>query len=86
MKTAIIIATYNEKENIGLLIRDILSLPLTEVEIIVVDDNSPDQTGEIVEDLALKNSNLRLLSLRKKWVSRGRVFWAWKKRSKEEPI
>ena len=42
----IIIPTYNEAENIGRLIADILALPV-EVGAIVVDDNSPDGTGTL---------------------------------------
>lgn len=74
MKTAIVIATYNEKENIELLIREILSLPLSEIEIIVVDDNSPDRTGEIVAELASENFNLQLLSRPKKMGLAGACF------------
>ncbi|MCL5795139.1 MAG: polyprenol monophosphomannose synthase [Patescibacteria group bacterium] len=50
MKTSIVIATYNEKENIAKLLHDILNLSITDLEIIVVDDNSPDGTATIVEN------------------------------------
>ena len=45
-----IIPTYNEKENIAAIIKAVFSLEL-EVEILVVDDNSPDGTAQIVNDL-----------------------------------
>jgi len=49
---SIIIPTYNEKENILLLIQSILAIShknKLETEIIIIDDNSPDKTGEIVK-------------------------------------
>lgn len=51
MQTTIVIPTYNEKENIGKLIRAITALGQTGLEIIVVDDNSPDGTGALVREL-----------------------------------
>lgn len=60
MKDFIIIPTYNEKENIGLLIGDIFSL-LPQVGILVVDDNSPDGTAAAVEDLMAEYANLSIL-------------------------
>jgi len=47
----VIIPTYNESENIEDLIRTVLDLPV-DFDILVVDDNSPDHTGEIVGRLA----------------------------------
>ncbi|MCX6813447.1 MAG: polyprenol monophosphomannose synthase, partial [Candidatus Azambacteria bacterium] len=56
----IILPTYNEKENIGPLIEIIFSL-LPEINILVVDDNSPDSTATAVEELMAKYSNLSIL-------------------------
>lgn len=53
-KYLICIPTYNEAENIAKLIRKIWSKNLSSADILVVDDNSPDQTGKIAENL--KNS------------------------------
>jgi len=47
MKTLIIIPTYNEKDNIEKLLSIVLGLS-PEIEILVVDDGSPDRTGDIV--------------------------------------
>jgi dolichol-phosphate mannosyltransferase len=54
---SVIIPTYNESENILRLLESIIkNLPSSFVsEIIVVDDNSPDRTGEIVEAYTLKH-------------------------------
>ncbi len=55
MQVSVIVPTYNEKENIESLITQLLAL-LTGVHIIVVDDNSPDGTGEIADRLAVENA------------------------------
>ncbi|MFV0417658.1 MAG: polyprenol monophosphomannose synthase [Dysgonomonas sp.] len=46
----IIIPTYNEKENIEAIIRTIFTLP-KEFDILIIDDNSPDGTADIVKNL-----------------------------------
>ena len=58
MKTAVIIPTYNESDNIEALTEEILALqsalgeaPGNTTEVIIVDDNSPDGTGEIADEL-----------------------------------
>jgi dolichol-phosphate mannosyltransferase len=53
--------TYNEAENIGSLVKEIQDLRLP-ADILVMDDNSPDGTGEIVSGLARKHANLKLWS------------------------
>lgn len=49
-KQLVIIPTYNEKENIEKIIRKVSSLSVN-FHILIVDDNSPDKTAEIVEKL-----------------------------------
>jgi dolichol-phosphate mannosyltransferase len=58
--TAVIIPTYNESENIERLIGLILALPL-EIGVIVVDDNSPDGTGQIADRLAAEHSRVHVV-------------------------
>jgi dolichol-phosphate mannosyltransferase len=50
MKTLILVPTYNEKENLPLLVKDILDIPDTVV--MVLDDGSPDGTGQVADGLA----------------------------------
>lgn len=64
MKVSIILPTYNEKNNILNLIESIFSNLAqinVEKEIIIVDDNSPDQTGKTVQKNYQDNKNVMLL-------------------------
>jgi dolichol-phosphate mannosyltransferase len=56
----VIIPTYNEKENIENMIRSILALPKA-FDILVIDDNSPDGTAQIVQSLQHTTEHLHLL-------------------------
>tara|TARA_Y100000310_G_C20703189_1_gene832002 strand:+ start:7154 stop:7855 length:702 start_codon:yes stop_codon:yes gene_type:complete len=64
------VPTYNEKENIKTLIDEILKLKIKNLHIVVVDDNSPDNTWKIVQQISKKNKNVHLL-LRKSDKGRG---------------
>jgi dolichol-phosphate mannosyltransferase len=57
MPPAVIIPTYNEQENIALLISE-LHTSVSELAIFVVDDNSPDGTGELVDNLAARDTRI----------------------------
>lgn len=61
MKYLIIIPTYNERENIGVLVDKIKELTFSDVDILVVDDNSPDKTADVVRSRQKKFSSLFLL-------------------------
>lgn len=51
----VIIPTYREKENIGRIIEIVLKLPVN-FNVLIIDDNSPDGTADIVKDLQSKHS------------------------------
>lgn len=59
-KSLIIIPTYNEKENIHSIIHAVLEKH-QDFEVLVVDDNSPDGTAQIVDDLVAANSRIHIL-------------------------
>jgi dolichol-phosphate mannosyltransferase len=60
MKTLIIIPTYNEAENLRPLLEAIFSFVAT-TDILIVDDNSPDGTGELADSIALEDSRVHVL-------------------------
>jgi dolichol-phosphate mannosyltransferase len=59
-KTLVIVPTYNERENLPLLVKRVFSLP-TPVDLLIVDDNSPDGTGQMADDLAKQNPAMHVL-------------------------
>ncbi len=60
MRTLVIIPTYNERENVGPIVGRVrASVP--GVEVLVVDDNSPDGTGEIADALAATDASVHVL-------------------------
>ncbi|MGD2144276.1 MAG: polyprenol monophosphomannose synthase [Anaerolineae bacterium] len=56
MKPTIVIPTYNEARSIRPMARALLALPLSNLEILFVDDDSPDGTGRIANELARQHS------------------------------
>ena len=59
-KTLIFTATYNEKENIKKLIKSLNELNL-DIDILVIDDNSPDKTWEVLKKLEKEVKNLKVI-------------------------
>ncbi|HEX4264311.1 MAG TPA: polyprenol monophosphomannose synthase [Verrucomicrobiae bacterium] len=59
-ETLIVVPTYNERENLPLLVNRLLSLPVP-VDLLIVDGNSPDGTGKIADDLATKHPEVHVL-------------------------
>ena len=60
------IPTYNEIENLKSLVESVLSLTPREVEILVVDDGSPDGTGQLADSLARQHPRFHVLHRAKK--------------------
>jgi dolichol-phosphate mannosyltransferase len=59
-KTLVVVPTYNERENLPRLAQRLLGLPVP-VELLVVDDNSPDGTGKLADELAAKQPAIHVL-------------------------
>ncbi|HXY30166.1 MAG TPA: polyprenol monophosphomannose synthase [Gemmatimonadaceae bacterium] len=59
-RALVVVPTYNERENIGRLITGVLSQD-ARLEVLVVDDGSPDGTGEIVDDIAVGDSRVHII-------------------------
>ena len=60
MKTLIIVPTYNELENIRRLLPELMALG-PDIRVLVVDDNSPDGTGKLADELAAENERISVL-------------------------
>jgi dolichol-phosphate mannosyltransferase len=63
---SVIFPTYNERDNIGPLVEDVLRYTPADTEVIVVDDDSPDGTWQVVEEMQKGRLNLHLLRRRDK--------------------
>jgi len=66
---SIVLPTYNEKDTIELLVAEILQRISSDSEIIVVDDDSPDGTGDIVEKIGEKDLRVRLLKRKERGLT-----------------
>ncbi|MBP8196520.1 MAG: glycosyltransferase, partial [Deltaproteobacteria bacterium] len=56
----IIIPTYNERENLKSLCDQVLTA-LPSADLLIVDDNSPDGTGQLADELAAQNPRIQVL-------------------------
>ena len=59
-KTLVIVPTYNERDNLPPLANRLLALPAP-IDLLVVDDNSPDGTGKLADELAAQHSSIHVL-------------------------
>lgn len=59
-RTLITLCTYNERENISLLVPRIREI-VPDADVLVVDDSSPDGTADLVEELGKTDANVKLL-------------------------
>ncbi len=60
MRVAVVVPTYNEAENLPKLATALLALPL-ELDLVVVDDGSPDGTGDIADELAAREPHVHVI-------------------------
>lgn len=59
MRTVICMPTYNERENLPSLVEEIFAT--AEVDLLVVDDGSPDGTGQLADEIAAQNERLHVM-------------------------
>ena len=59
-KTLVIVPTYNERENLPALVKRVLTLPV-KVDLLIVDDNSPDGTGRMADEMQKDYPGLHVL-------------------------
>ena len=65
MKTLVITPTYNERKNIENFIKKLFNAS-AELHLLVIDDNSPDKTSELVDEIRISNPNIFLIKRPKK--------------------
>ena len=59
-RVAVVLPTYNEAANLPMIVEALFNLPLTGLGVLVADDNSPDGTGEIADELAARYGRNRM--------------------------
>ena len=66
MRTLVIVPTYNEMDNLKPLIDAVMGVTPQSVHLMVVDDGSPDGTGQLADSLAASNPRVQVLHRPKK--------------------
>lgn len=73
-RVVVVVPTYNEVTNLPLLVDQLLSLPLANLRVLIVDDASPDGTGEVADKLALQHGDRVLVIHRTGLKGLGRAY------------
>lgn len=73
-RALVVVPTYNERENLGPITGGILAAT-AEVDVLVVDDNSPDGTGRLADEIAARETRVRVLHRARK-EGLGRAYLA----------
>lgn len=60
-KVMVVVPTFNERENFPLLVKALFELPVPGLEVLFVDDNSPDGTGSLADDFAASDSRVHVI-------------------------
>ncbi len=76
MKLIQVIPTYNESENLPILISALLSQDLPDLSVLIVDDNSPDGTGQVADSLAAGSKGQVSVLHREEKAGLGRAYIA----------
>jgi dolichol-phosphate mannosyltransferase len=64
-ETVVIIPTYNERENLPNVIARVMGTGV-DLDVLVVDDNSPDGTGKLADEIATQNPRVKVLHRQEK--------------------
>lgn len=75
-KIAVVVPTYNERENLPVLVSQLVALGIANLNVLVVDDNSPDGTGAVADRLAAESSGTVSVLHRKEKDGLGRAYVA----------
>jgi dolichol-phosphate mannosyltransferase len=87
-RTVVVVPTYNERENLPILVEQIMNLvragALADLRVLVVDDNSPDGTGDVAEKLAVEFPGAVAVLHRTEKAGLGRAYVAGMSRALDE--
>ncbi|MFJ8622435.1 polyprenol monophosphomannose synthase [Kitasatospora sp. NPDC093550] len=83
-KVVVVVPTYNERENLPVLAGLLAELPVPNLHLLVVDDNSPDGTGEIADKLAADSGGTVGVLHRTEKDGLGRAYLAGMTRALDE--
>lgn len=76
MRTTVVIPTYNERDTLSTLVEQLLALPRSDLNVLVVDDGSPDGTGTLADDLARRHPERVAVLHRPRKEGLGRAYIA----------
>ena len=71
-KISLIVPVYNVQKYIGQCLESLVNQTLEDIEIIVVDDGSPDESYKIYEEYAAKDSRIKIIKKKNAGVSEAR--------------
>ncbi|WP_432991573.1 polyprenol monophosphomannose synthase [Dactylosporangium sp. CA-233914] len=83
-KVTVVVPTYNERDNLPELVAQLTALPLPNLHVLVVDDNSPDGTGEVADKLAIESPQTVAVLHRTAKDGLGRAYVAGMSRALED--
>ena len=75
-KTVVVVPTYNERDSLPILVAQLIDLHQPNLHVLVVDDNSPDGTGELADQLAADSGGALGVLHRKEKNGLGRAYIA----------
>ncbi|WP_431941107.1 polyprenol monophosphomannose synthase [Nocardia grenadensis] len=84
MRVTVVVPTYNERDNLPVAVERLTALPVPDLHVLVVDDNSPDGTGEVADKLAVELPDVVSVLHRTEKDGLGRAYIAGITRALEE--
>ncbi|MGW1743320.1 polyprenol monophosphomannose synthase [Nocardia sp. NPDC001965] len=84
MRVTVVVPTYNERDNLPVAVERLTALPVPDLHVLVVDDNSPDGTGEVADKLAAELPNVVSVLHRTEKDGLGRAYIAGITRALED--
>lgn len=84
MRVTVVVPTYNERDNLPVAVERLTALPVPDLHVLVVDDNSPDGTGDVADKLAVELPSVVSVVHRTEKDGLGRAYVAGISRALDE--